>query len=140
VMIEGMMCEHCEARIVKALSQLEGVRSVSADHHSGIATVEHEGELDPASVRKAIEDADYVYSGIKGKDERKMEKTLKIEGMMCMHCEATVRKALEAVEGVEKAEVSHEKGTAVVTLSKEVSNEVLKAAVEAKDYPVLEVR
>ena len=66
-----------------------------------------------------------------------MEKTLKIEGMMCMHCEAHVKKALEALGGVESAVVSHEKGTAVVTLSAEVSDELLKSTVEAEGYKVL---
>ena len=65
-----------------------------------------------------------------------MTKTMKIEGMMCMHCEARVKKTLEAIEGVAEAVVSHEKGTAVVTLTAEVADEVLKAAVEAQDYPV----
>jgi len=55
---------------------------------------------------------------------------------MCTHCEATVRKALEALDGVTKAEVSHEKGTAVVSLSADVADEVLKKAVEDKDYTV----
>ncbi len=65
-----------------------------------------------------------------------MTKTMTIEGMMCTHCEAAVKKALEAVEGVASADVSHEKGTAVVHLSADVDNEVLKKAVEAKDYTV----
>jgi Cu2+-exporting ATPase len=68
-----------------------------------------------------------------------MEKTLKIEGMMCGHCEATVKKALEAVEGVAEAIVSHESGTAVVKLTADVDNAVLKKAVEDKDYKVTEV-
>lgn len=68
--------------------------------------------------------------------EEEMKKTMKIEGMMCSHCEASVKKALEAIDGVESAEVSHEAGTAIVTMSKEVSNDVLKNAVEAKDYNV----
>ena len=70
------------------------------------------------------------------KEEKTMTKTMKIEGMMCRHCEARVKKALEAVEGVASAEVSHEAGTAVVTLSAPVENEVLKNAVEAQDYEV----
>ena len=57
-------------------------------------------------------------------------------GMMCSHCEMTVKKALEAVDGVESAVVSHEKGTAVVTLKKDVDSAALKSAVEAKDYEV----
>lgn len=63
-------------------------------------------------------------------------KTIKIEGMMCGHCEMTVRKALEKLDGVESAEVSHEKGQAVVTLSGDVTEEVLKNAVEEKGYKV----
>ena len=66
-----------------------------------------------------------------------MTKTMKIEGMMCGHCEARVKKTLEALEGVSEAAVSHEAGTAVVTLSKEVADEVLKKAVEDQDYQVL---
>ena len=68
-----------------------------------------------------------------------MEKTMKIEGMMCGHCEARVKKCLEAIPGVITAMVSHENGTAVVTLSSEVSDEVLKQAVEAQDYTVIAV-
>ncbi|MBP3737364.1 MAG: heavy metal translocating P-type ATPase [Lachnospiraceae bacterium] len=71
--------------------------------------------------------------------ESKMEKTMKIEGMMCTHCEATVKKALLALDGVAGAEVSHEKGTAMVSLSADVADDVLKGAVEAKDYKVLEI-
>lgn len=68
-----------------------------------------------------------------------MEKTMKIEGMMCGHCEATVKKALESLDGVAEAAVSHEKGTAVVKLSGDVSDAVLKKAVEDKDYTVVSV-
>lgn len=66
-----------------------------------------------------------------------MTKTIKIEGMMCNHCENTVKKALEALEQVQEAVVSHEAGTAVVTLTGEVADDALKAAVEAKDYTVV---
>ena len=68
-----------------------------------------------------------------------MKKELTIKGMMCGHCEATVKKALEAIEGVNSAEVSHEAGTAVVELSEEVQDEVLQKAVEDKDYKVLSI-
>ena len=76
----------------------------------------------------------------KKKEKKTMEKTLEITGMMCGHCEMAVKKALEAVDGVESADISHEKGTAVVTLSKEVSNDVLKKAVEDKDYTVTKIK
>ena len=69
-----------------------------------------------------------------------MKKTVYIEGMMCAHCEARVKKALEGVSGVASATVSHEKGTAVVALSSPVENSALKAAVEAQDYTVTNIK
>ena len=72
-------------------------------------------------------------------EETRMEKTMKIEGMMCGHCEATVKKALEALDGVDHAEVSHEQDQAVVTLKEDVANDVLKKAVEDKDYNVVSI-
>ena len=74
------------------------------------------------------------------KEQEIMEKKLTIEGMMCTHCEARVKKALEALENVTQAQVSHEKGTAVVTLSADVPNDTLKQAVEAQDYPVTKIQ
>ena len=69
-----------------------------------------------------------------------MEKTLTIEGMMCGHCEARVKKALEALPEVTAAQVSHEAGTAKVTLSAPLSDEALKKAVEDQDYKVTGIR
>ena len=74
------------------------------------------------------------------KEEKTMEKTLKIEGMMCGHCEARVKKALEALPEVEQAAVSHQNGTAVVTLKAPVADAVLKKAVEDQDYTVTAIR
>ncbi len=74
------------------------------------------------------------------KETKTMEKTMNIEGMMCAHCEARVKKALEAVAGVQEAKVSHEAGTAVVTLSADVANETLKKAVEDQDYKVTAIQ
>ena len=76
----------------------------------------------------------------KSKERITMEKTIKIEGMMCGHCEATVRKALEALPQVEAAKVDHTAGTAVVTLKDDVEDEVLKKAVEDKDYKVVSIQ
>ena len=76
----------------------------------------------------------------KESEETKMTKTMKIEGMMCGHCEARVKKALEALDQVEQAEVSHEKGSAVVTLKETVTDEVLKKAVEDQDYKVTDIQ
>ena len=74
------------------------------------------------------------------KEVNEMTKTMNIKGMMCGHCEATVKKALEALPEVASAEVSHEKGTAVVTLEKEIADDVLKKTIEDKDYEVVEIK
>ena len=66
-----------------------------------------------------------------------MEKTLKIEGMMCMHCSGRVKTALEAIDGVELAIVSHETNNAIITLTKDIPYELLKATVEAEGYKVV---
>lgn len=65
-----------------------------------------------------------------------MTKTMKIEGMMCGHCEMHTKKALEALDGVISAEVSHTEGTAIITLEKDISDDVLKQAVEEQGYQV----
>ena len=70
----------------------------------------------------------------------KMERTMKIEGMMCGHCEARVKKVLEKLEAVEMAVVSHEKGTAVVTLKSDITNEELKKVIEDQDYTVIDIQ
>ena len=75
----------------------------------------------------------------RSRKETEMTKTMKIEGMMCEHCEATVKKVLEKIDGVASADVSHKEGTAVVTLSADVADEKLKEAVEDRDYKVLSI-
>ena len=72
------------------------------------------------------------------KETKTMEKTIKINGMMCPHCEATVKKCLEAFPQVTSAEVSHEKGTAVIQLNAEISDAELKKAIEDKGYEVVD--
>ena len=76
----------------------------------------------------------------KKKESKTMEKTMEIKGMMCGHCEARVKKALEALPQVDEAVVSHESGTAVVKLNAETADEVLKKAVEDQDYEVTAIR
>ena len=134
ILVGGMMCEHCEARVKKALEGLEGIREAKADHTSGEVLIK--GVKIPAEeqMKQAVEAQDYEYIG--RKDKMNMQKTLQVEGMMCEHCEATVRRALEAVDGVSSARADHNSGTAVVTLTANVDDEVLKQAVEAKDYKV----
>lgn len=76
----------------------------------------------------------------KEKENKQMEKTMEIKGMMCGHCEARVKKTLEGIEGVQEAVVSHENGTAVVKMAAEVADDVLKKAVEDQDYEVTAIR
>lgn len=91
---------------------------------------------DPKHDRKATTDRKNKINKPNESEEKSMTKTMNIEGMMCGHCEARVKKALEALAGVESAEVSHEKGTAVVSMSADVADDTLKEAVEAQDYKV----
>ena len=76
----------------------------------------------------------------KESEKRKMKKTISITGMMCMHCEARVKKLLESMDGVVSADVSHKKGTAVIELSKDISNNILKSAIEADGYKVIDIK
>jgi len=90
--------------------------------------------------KKIKQSGAYIPVALEVKRNDSMEKTMQIEGMMCGHCEARVKKCLEALPEVITAMVSHEAGTAVVTLSAEVSNEVLTKTVEDQDYKVLSVK
>ena len=92
-----------------------------------------------ASKDKKLKHAVQIETIQENEEEQTMTKTMKIEGMMCGHCEARVKKTLEALEGVAEAAVSHEAGTAVVTLNAEVPDDVLKKAVEDQDYKVISV-
>lgn len=103
-----------------------------------IRSMESGTTTDNQTAANAVDDERLKQTNMKMEDKT-MEKTMKIEGMMCGHCEATVKKALESLDGVTEAVVSHEKGTAVVKLSGDVSDDVLKKAVEDKDYTVVSV-
>ncbi|MBQ4347851.1 MAG: HAD-IC family P-type ATPase, partial [Firmicutes bacterium] len=97
----------------------------------------------PLKVQYIKENKDEIKEDIKEENKEKenaaMKKTMQIEGMMCAHCEARVKKTLEGLPGIESAEVSHEAGTAVVALKEDVEDDVLKNAVEAQDYKVLSI-
>ena len=110
---------------------MNALRLNLADPHD--AGHDRKGKTIPAETLEQIISAEEI------KEEKTMTKTLNVEGMMCMHCEARVQKALEAVPGVETAVADHDAGTAVVTLGTPVDGETLKAAVEAQGYKVLGV-
>ena len=110
---------------------MNALRLNLVDPHDG----RHDRKEKPISADKLKE----TITSVKKKEETAMTKTLKVEGMMCGHCEARVKKALEAISGVESAMADHNSGKAVVTLSAPVTDEMLKAAVEAQDYQVTEI-
>lgn len=135
VLVEGMMCENCENHVKKALESLPFIKEAKADHTTGRVSITYSSQPDEAAMKEALAKADYEYKGIIfQKEETNMKETVKIEGMMCNHCEMAVKKALEALDGVEKADVSHEKGTAILTLNKAVADGDIKKAIEDKDY------
>lgn len=135
VLVEGMMCENCENHVKKALESLPFITGARADHKTGHVSITYSSQPDEAAMKQVLAKADYEYKGILfPKEETNMKETVKIEGMMCNHCEMTVKKALEALDGVEKADVSHTKGTAVLTLDKAVADGDIKKAIEDKDY------
>ena len=140
--IEGMMCGHCEAHVKEALEAIEGVKSAEASHTAGTAVLTLTQDVDNEKLKAAVEQEGYTVKGITGAAAAPAEqtRTMEITGMMCGHCEAHVKEALEAIEGVKSAEASHTAGTAVLTLTQDVDNEKLKAAVEEQGYKVRSIR
>lgn len=140
ISVEGMTCEMCERHVENALKKIRGIVEAKADHTTGKVNMTCSADPDEETVKKAISEAGYIYKGmIVPKEEMKMKETVRIEGMMCGHCEAAVKKSLEALDGVDRAEVSHETGTAVLTLSKEVADADVRKAVEDKDYKFVSI-
>ena len=110
-----------------ALNPMFGAAAMSL---SSFCVVTNALRLNFVKIKKASE---------KEKEKKKMKKVMKIEGMMCPHCEARVKKTLEAMDGVEEAVVSHTSGTAALTLSADIANDVLKSAIENDGYKVLSI-
>lgn len=96
-------------------------------------------KIHDATKDKPVKPKALPYEQIQIKGECEMKETVKIEGMMCAHCEATVKKALEAIDGIDSAEVSHESGEAIINLSKEVEDSTIKQAIESKDYTFVSI-
>ena len=136
ILVEGMMCEHCENAVRTALESVDGVISASADHQSGKVTVTFSEGTDTGAFAGAVSEAGYDYKGIDGEDAAAPEYTwtVRISGMMCEHCERAIKNALESLDGVISAEASFEKGTAVVRSSKEPDEDAVRKAVEGEDY------
>ena len=138
--IEGMMCEHCEAHVKEALEKIEGVEYAEADHETGTAVVTLSKDVDNNLMKEAVEKEDYEVLSIEGgTSESEETRILHIEGMMCEHCEAHVKEALEKIDGVKEAVADHKAGTAVVTLTKDVDNNLMKETVKKEDYEVTSI-
>ena len=131
IMVEGMMCGHCEKRVSDALEKTGKAKNIVASHENSSVEFIDQG-LSPEEIKNAIEDAGYKI--IKNKGEDSMEKILKVEGMSCNHCVASVKKALEGIDGVREADVSLEDKSARVELDKDLADEALVKAVEDAGY------
>ena len=125
--VEGMMCGHCEKRVADALEKTGKAKNILASHENSSVEFIDQG-LSSEEIKNAIEDAGYKI--IKNKGEDSMEKILNVEGMSCKHCVASVRKALEGLDGVREADVNLDDKKARVELDKDLADEVLVKAVE----------
>ena len=131
IKVEGMTCGHCEKRVADALEKTGKAKDLVASHENSSVEFIDQG-LSPEEIENAIEEAGYKI--IKNKGEDNMEKILNVEGMSCNHCTATVKKALEGLDGVKEADVSLEGKNAKVELDKDVADEALVKAVEDAGY------
>ena len=131
IKVEGMMCGHCEKRVADALEKTGKAKNIVASHENSSVEFIDQG-LSPEEIKNAIEDAGYKI--IKNKGEDSMEKILKVEGMSCNHCVASVKKALEGIDGVIEADVSLEDKSARVEFDKDLADEALVKAVEDAGY------
>ena len=125
--VEGMMCGHCEKRVADALEKTGKAKNAVANHENSSVEFIDQG-LSLEEIKNAIEEAGYKI--VKNKGEDSMEKILNVEGMSCNHCVASVRKALEGLDGVREADVSLDDKKARVELDKDLADEVLVKAVE----------
>ena len=135
VKIEGMMCEHCERAVKAALEAVEGVETVTADAKAGTAAIRLQPGTNEEAMFEAVKKAGYAPHGFAG--DEAVTRTVKIEGMMCEHCERAVNEALGAVAGVESVKADAKAGTAAVTMRPDTDEEAVKAAVVKAGYVFL---
>ena len=140
--IDGMMCGHCEKTVTEALSAVEGVEDVSASAEKGLAKFKIHPDTSEQALKDAVTKAGYIFVGF-GENVTAcpitgtVEKTVKIEGMMCEHCEKAVTTALSAVNGIGSVKADAKAGTAVVTMEPGTDEEAIKAAVTKAGYVFL---
>ncbi len=140
--IEGMMCPHCEARVKKALEAIPEVENAAPDHTKNIAVVTLSSAVEESALKEAVEASGYEVKAITLQNKSDIPEviTMNVEGMMCPHCEANVKKALEAIPNVKEAVANHEQNSVKVTLSGPVDKNSLITAVEEKGYTVKGIR
>ena len=142
-----MMCGHCEAHVKEALEQVAGVAEASADHEQNRVALTLSGPVDEGALRAAVEGAGYEWAGCEWAgmalsspapaseaSPSPAEAVLGVKGMMCGHCEAHVKEALEQVAGVLEARADHKRNAVEVRLSGPVDEGALRAAVEGAGY------
>ena len=138
--VDGMVCENCQEHVTKALEAVPGVAKADVDHESGLAVVTLIAPVTEEAFRDAIAGAGYTLVSVAGSAEAAQEtRTLHVDGMVCENCQAHVTKALEALPGVVKADVDHETGLAVVTLSASVSEEAFRDAIAGAGYTLISI-
>ena len=144
MLVEGMSCGHCSARVEKALAAVEGVTAVQVDLEAKTATVTLAHPVEDSLLEHAVTEAGYTPVSISdtidpnNKGETAMNKKIVIDGMMCMHCAGAVEKALNALDGV-TAKVDLEQKCAHVELAAPVADEVLAKAVTDAGYTVVSI-
>ena len=134
VKVNGMMCQNCVKHVKKALEGMEGVASADVSLENNNAVVDIASWIPESAFKAAIEDAGYEFVSAAPAESAAPKKLVSVNGMMCQNCVKHVKKALEGIEGVESAEVSLENNNAVITLSGEVSDDTIKAAIEDAGY------
>ena len=136
LLVEGMVCGHREAHVKEALEKVDGVAEALCDHEKGTAEILVNGPVDESALKAAVEGAGYTFKGIAAPapESASGEETILVSGMMCGHCEAHVKEALEKIDGVREATADHKKGQVVLKLSAPVAESALKAAVEGAGY------
>ena len=141
--VDGMMCGHCENAVKTALEEVDGILSARANAKDGSVVITAEPKGKDEEIKAAIAKAGYVFLSFVGEEPAAsceagtVTKTMKIEGMMCEHCERAVNTAVEAVEGVTGCKADAKAGTAVITMKPGTDEEALSKAVTGAGYVVL---
>jgi len=136
LLVEGMMCGHCEKHVKEALEKIDGVAEASADHEKGTVRLTLSGPADEAALQAAVEKAGYTFKGFAEKPSHSLQghAEILVEGMMCGNCERHVKEALEKVEGVQEASADHKTGRVSLKFSSLAKEYALAKAVQEAGY------